>query len=68
MTNPFDRKRAFNAQPVKVEVLSPKDFLTLKEANQGEIASSRPAPARLGSRNFGGIEVTYTTPRYQVRL
>lgn len=66
MTNPYEKSRTLSARLIRSEVLSPESFLEIKTKSPNEIASSRPVGPELGQKGFGGIEVTYKTPRYQV--
>jgi len=68
MNNPYHQTYSFNALPIRTEILTAQEFLQLKATQPNDIESCRPAPARLGGATFGGIEVTYTTPKYRVGL
>jgi hypothetical protein len=66
MTNPYDKGATLEAKVVRCEVISAQAFLALKEASPADIKSSRPVGPSLGKPGFGGIEVTYNTPKYRV--
>lgn len=66
MTNPYEKSRTLGTRLVRSEVLSPESFLEIKTKSPSEIASCRPVGPSLGQKGFGGIEVTYKTPRYNV--
>lgn len=68
MTNPFERSRPLSATAVRSEILSAQEFLRLKEAAPQDISACRPVGPTLGKAGFGGIEVTYVTPKYRVAL
>lgn len=68
MTNPFEKRHLFDATPVRREVLSAQAFLDLKAKEPGAITTSRPAIPPLGKPGFGGIEVTYATPKFKVSV
>lgn len=65
MKNPFD-KQTFDARKVEIEILTPQEFLVLKDKSPSEIKSSRPVGPTLGKPGFGGIEVTYSTAKFRV--
>jgi hypothetical protein len=51
--------------PVEKEVLSASEFLRLTKENPQTIKQTRVIMNRLGSKNFGSFEVTYTRPIYK---
>lgn len=57
--------KTFNARSVSREILSPKDFVTLKDSDRSKIKSSKIVPPKLGSAGFGGILVEYKVPLYK---
>ena len=65
MKNPFN-KQTFDARKVDREVLSPQEFLVLKDKSPSDIKSSRPVGPTLGKPGFGGIEVTYSSAKFRV--
>ena len=66
MTDPYGKGNTLNARLVRSEIVSAKEFLSIKEHNPKEIKSSKPVGPTLGKPGFGGIEVTYNTPKYRV--
>lgn len=52
--------------PVSREVVSVSRYLKMSEADKSSIRSTEIAPAKLGSKSFGGIIVHYKTPIYRV--
>lgn len=66
MTNPYEKPRTLNAQLIRSEVVTPQQFVALKDKSPQDIASCRPVGPSLGKPGFGGIEVTYANPKYRV--
>jgi len=58
--------KALTAQEVTKEIIDPAAYLKLKKSEQAKIKSARIVPARLGGRDFGAIEVEYSSPEYRV--
>lgn len=48
------------------EVLNPREFLSLSDKDKENIRSTRIVPPQLG-KSFGGVEVTFKTPKYSHR-
>lgn len=48
------------------EKLTPSQFLSLSSEQKADIKRVRIVAPQLGQGGFGGIEVTYKTPRYIV--
>jgi len=46
------------------EVLSPEDYMKLKNTNAAAIKRTRVVPCSFDKGGFGGIEVTYHSARY----
>ena len=49
---------------VDKELLTPEEYLKLREKDSISIKQTRIVPARLGDNGFGKIEVTYKSARY----
>ena len=52
--------------PITEEVVSPRRYLSLSEAQRNHIASVRIVPSPLGSRTFGKIVVTWDSPQHRI--
>ncbi|MDO4952475.1 MAG: hypothetical protein Q4E34_01435 [Synergistaceae bacterium] len=51
---------------VDKEILTPEEYIKLKETNPNSIKSTRIVPCTFGKDGFGKIEVTYHAARYVV--
>jgi hypothetical protein len=58
--------KTYDAKASMEELLSPKDFLKLKESDRENIKSAQIVPVKLGQRNFGKIKIIRKTPVYLV--
>ena len=56
--------RRLNALLRRRTTLTPAEFVKLTPEQQAAIKHTRIVPPTLGRADFGGIEVTYKTPRY----
>ena len=66
MTNPYGKGATFDAKLGRSEIVTPQEFISLKNRSPAEIKSCKPVGPAIGKPGFGGIEVTYTTPKYRV--
>lgn len=64
----WSRPRDVRMGAIHREVLSPDAYIRLYNERPGSIAKVRPAPPKLGDKHFGGLEVTYRSPRYRALL
>lgn len=58
--------KTYDAKASMVEILSPQEFLNLKELERENIKSVQIIPPKLGQHHFGKIKVVRKTPVYVV--
>jgi hypothetical protein len=58
---------AFVAEIVRMEVLTPQQFIALMENDPGAVKSATVRPPALGERGYGSITVEYAVPRLRNR-
>lgn len=59
------RKSIIQLNQVNDEILSPKQFINLKERDKANISFTEIIPVRLGHSGFGKIKVHYKRPVYK---
>lgn len=57
-------KNLVNMIRVDKETVSVKDYLEMREKKPESIKKSRIIAPKIGSRDFGMVEVTYISPKY----
>lgn len=50
---------------VSKKVVTARQYLSMTPEQRDNVAKARPVPARLGSGQFGYIEIEYKTPVYE---
>lgn len=51
----------------KAELMSPESYLSLNEREKANIIQTNIVPCKLGSRDFGKIQVVYRLPVYKIK-
>ena len=62
----MNMERVIDMVRVDKEILTPEEYLKLKETKPATIKSTRIVPCSFGKDGFGSIEVTYHAARYMV--
>lgn len=58
--------KTYDTKASMEEMLSPQEFLRLKDSERENIKSAQIVPPKLGQHGFGKIKVTRKTPIYLV--
>lgn len=58
--------RTLDARPVTLEVVTPSEFVAMKQSARAKIKVVEIVAPRLGSKDFGGVLIRHDSPVYKV--
>lgn len=58
--------RVYDASAVSEEIVTPQEYLKLRESDRENIKSAQIVPPKLGQKHFGKIKIIRKTPIYVI--